>query len=180
LTNIHDIKFNKQFSADGAERDVPMIEIFAVKTYDCVRQDVFNVIDDIHKLTGIRRDIGDYKIAREEHGLQIIDTAIRILFIRFPSRLKYTAMPGRYTELKQIKGSFKIYECTYSLKESAGKTDLSVKLRIQLPYGPIGYVISLMYSPIVRHRVQRELAKIEELVIKSKTSDVKAINSPER
>jgi hypothetical protein len=160
-----------------------MIELSATHIFGYGKNDIFHIIDDVHKLSGIKKEIKNYTIARDEHGLQIIDTVYKILFFKNPCRLKYTAIPDRYTELKQIKGSFKLYECRYeldALSGSKGETGLTIKLRVILPYGPLGYIFSLFCKPILQGRIQKELQLIDKLLSKQQNTNVKTTDSPKR
>ena len=143
-----------------------MLEINLFKEYNCSKSELFELIDSIQKLSGIKRSLKNYRIARDEPGLQIIDNAFRIAFIKIYSRLRYTTQPDISSDLKQIKGGFKEYYCLYSLKTEGELTRLDIQLRIKLPYGPIGFIVRKLINPFYKIRLNKEMKAIKKLLNK--------------
>lgn len=143
-----------------------MIKLTVSKIYPSTKDELFNLIEDIHRLSIIKKEIAGYRIARDELGLQIIDTDYRLPFIKIASRLRYTIRPGKYTELKQTKGKFKNYVCKYSFKNGKGGIIMEINLIIQLPFGPFSYILSIIMKPAIKLRLLKELKTIGKLIEK--------------
>ena len=139
-----------------------MIRITLKKSYNCQRQDLFSQFQSMQKLLAVKKNFAAPRIARDEPGLQIIDTSVRILFLSYGSRLKYTTRPETSAEVKQIHGKFKEYLCLYEFTDSGIHTDLTVSLRMKFPLGPIGFLLSLLLKPVVSLQLKRELKRIEK------------------
>ena len=139
-----------------------MIRITITKSYNCLRQDLFSRFESVHILLGAKKNLSPPRIARDEPGLQIIDTSVRILFLGYASRLRYTTEPEKSAELKQIHGEFKEYLCRYEFSDAGIHTNLRVSLRIKFPLGPFGFILSLILKPIVKMQIKRELQRIEK------------------
>ncbi len=139
------------------------MRIIRRKTLPFDKSNLFRLIEDIEMLSLIKKEIGRYTLARNEPGLQIVDTTLKFpFFIRLRSRLKYTTIPGRRAELKQIKGFLKSFECGYALEDAGEGTSVIVQCAIKFPYGIIGYFFSLIYAPLVSFRLSRELRLMEK------------------
>jgi len=123
---------------------------------------VFEAIESVQKLARFKREISDFRLARDETGLQIIDTALRFIILKFDTRLKYTTMPNRHAELKKLKGRLKEYQCTYTITEKGNDTEITARLIIKLPFGPIGFLISLLARPLYSFRLKRELTLLKK------------------
>lgn len=143
-----------------------MISLTASRKFRHGKQELFEAIDNIQKLGRVKKDLGNYSVARNETGLQIIDTSFSFLIMKFSTRLKYTARPDRYTELRQIKGRLKEYACTYDIREEGIESEVIITLSIKLPYGPIGFLLGLINKPIYGFRLRRELKTLEKLLAK--------------
>lgn len=128
------------------------------------RKSFFSFLEDIHKLAVFKKEIRDYKVARDEEGLQIIDTDYRLPLLRIPTRLKYTTRPEKLAELKQIKGKFKEFLCTYRLEGAGANTELTIDLRVRLPYGPLGFILSPLFKPLMKSRLKNEIRTLEERI----------------
>lgn len=134
-----------------------MISIKSSQIVNASASEVFEAIENVQKLVRFKREIKNFKLVRNETGLQLFDVPLRFLGISFETRLKYTTIPGKYAELKKIKGKLKEYTCTYTVKESLGKTEVFIDLRIKLPYLLFGFILALLSLPIYRFRLKREL-----------------------
>ncbi len=134
-----------------------MISIIKTKTIPAPARDVFESIESVQKLAQFKREISNFRLARNETGLQIIDITLDFIIMQFDSRLKYTSVPHRYAELKILKGKLKSYSCAYSIIEKGTTTDISVKLNITLPYGPFGFLVACIAKPLYAYRLTREL-----------------------
>lgn len=143
-----------------------MISLTATRKYRHTRQELFEAIDSIQKLGRIKRELGSFSIARNETGLQIIDARFSFILMKFESRLKYTAIPDRLTELKQIKGRLKEYTCAYTINETGSESDVTISLSIKLPYGPLGFLVSLLARPLYAYRLGRELKLLDKITVK--------------
>jgi hypothetical protein len=143
-----------------------MISLTESRKYRHTQQELFDAIDSIQKLGRIKRELGSFSIARNETGLQIIDARFSFILMKFDSRLKYTAIPDRLTELKQIKGSLKEYSCSYTIREIGSESEVAISLSIKLPYGPLGFLVSLMARPLYAYRLGRELKLLGKLLDK--------------
>jgi hypothetical protein len=139
-----------------------MIRVTLKKSYNCQRQDLFSQFQSMQKLLAVKKNFAAHRIARDEPGLQIVDTSVRILFLSYGTRLKYTTRPETSAELKQIHGKFREYLCLYEFMDSGINTDLTVSLRIKFPLGPIGFLVSLLLKPVVLLQFKRELKRIEK------------------
>ena len=143
-----------------------MISLTASRKYRHTRQELFESIDSIQKLGRIKRELGSFSIARNETGLQIIDAQFSFILMKFESRLKYTAIPDRLTELKQIKGRLKEYTCAYNINETGSESEVLISLSIKLPYGPLGFLVSLLARPLYAYRLGRELKLLGKILEK--------------
>ena len=133
------------------------------KTLPLERSNLFRLIEDIEMLKLIKKEIAGYTLARNEPGLQIIDTVLKFpFFIRLRSRLKFTTMPGRRAELKQIKGSLKGYEVGYALEDAGEGTSVTIRCDYRFPFGIFGYLLSLVCAPFMNLRLSRELRLMEK------------------
>jgi len=139
-----------------------MIEFQFSRSLFYTSAEVFEQIDNVRRLSRIKKEIRNYRIARDEAGLQIIDVIFGFPYFNMMSRLRYVTHPEKFCELKQIKGSFKEYLCLYTLKQSGLYTELMVYLKIKFPYGPLGFLISKMLMPIISLQLKRELGAIEK------------------
>lgn len=138
-----------------------MIDIELSRTYQGTKTELFGYIDTVHKLAAVKAAIRPFRTARDEAGLQIIDTAIPVLLFRLSTRLRYTTNPDKYGELEQIKGSFSSYLCRYTLEGSASSITLRARLVIRYPLGPIGFIMGIIFRPLEKFRLGRELARLE-------------------
>ncbi len=139
-----------------------MIEFWFSRSLLCTSAEVFEQIDNVRSLSRIKKGIRNFRIARDEAGLQIVDVIFGFPYCNMMSRLRYATHPEKSCELKQIKGSFKEYVCLYTLKQSGLYTELTVYLKIKFPYGPFGFLISKMLMPIVSLQLKSELGAIEK------------------
>lgn len=143
-----------------------MISLTASRKYRHTRQELFEAIDSVQKLARVKRELGSFSVARNETGLQIIDAQFGFIVMKFESRLRYTSMPDRLTELKQIKGRLKEYVCTYTIREEGSETEVIINLSIRLPYGPVGFLVSLLARPLYAYRLGRELKLLDKITVK--------------
>ncbi len=134
-----------------------MISILTSKTIPAPARDVFESIETVQKLARFKREISNFRLARDEMGLQIIDITLHFILMQFDSRLKYTSLPHRHAELKILKGRLKEYVCTYTIAEEGTATNITAKLTIKLPYGPIGFLVGCIARPLYAYRLKREL-----------------------
>ncbi len=145
-----------------------MINLSETKSFSCGKEAIFEIIEDIRKLGLIKKEMKNLSVAREEPGLQIVDTEMIFFPLKIRSRLQYTTRPERYTELKQIKGLFKQYLCEYTITDTGLKSDLRISLKIKLPFFPLGFIISQLYKPICKLRLYREFSVIGKMIKQQK------------
>ncbi len=138
-----------------------MIDIQISRTYQGTVAELFGAIDTVHKLAAVKPSLGRYRTARDEAGLQIIDTALPYVFLRLSTRLRYTTNTEKYCELEQIKGSFSAYSCRYTFRASGASVALTVRLMVSFPLGPIGFLLGLLFAPLEKFRLSRELSRID-------------------
>lgn len=136
---------------------IKMISIIISKTIPVSARDVFDSIESVQKLSRFKREISNFKLARDETGLQIIDIALHFILMQFDCRLKYTSVPYRHAELKILKGRLKEYLCTYTIADEGTNTTITAKLNIKLPYGPLGFLVGCIARPLYAYRLKREL-----------------------
>lgn len=141
-----------------------MIRFTLTKSYNCLRRDLFSRFESVHALLGTKKNLTTPRIARDEPGLQIIDTSVRILLMGYATRLKYTTEPEKSAELKQIHGKFKEYLCRYEFRDAGINTNLTVSLRIKFRLGPFGFLLSHLLKPVVKIQINRELQRIEKQI----------------
>ncbi len=143
-----------------------MISLTASKKFRHTEQEIFEAIDNVRKLGRIKRELGEFTVARSETGLQIIDTRFSFIVMKFDSRLTYVTRPNQFAELKQIKGKLKKYTCTYTLRDEDLECEVIVNLSIKLPYGPLGFITALLAKPLYAFRLGRELRALERILTK--------------
>ncbi len=142
-----------------------MISICQITAFKHRPIEIFQYLENIEKLSVIKKDIGPYSIARDEHGLQIIDSVMRFpFFITARGRFKYTTMPGKSAELKLLKGGMRQFICTYSLSDRGGETGIEARLRMSFPYTSPGFVLSFLIAPLMKRRIAREFKLLEKLI----------------
>ncbi|MCX7679608.1 MAG: hypothetical protein N2316_10370 [Spirochaetes bacterium] len=124
--------------------------------------DVFDAIENVQKLARFKREIKNFKLVRDETGLQLLDVQLRFLGIAFSERLKYTTIPRKYAELKGIKGKLKEYTCAYTILERQFETEVVVSLAIRFPYLLFGFIFSLFAWPLCALRVKKELSLLRK------------------
>ncbi len=146
-----------------------MIKLSLAQSYQCPPEDVFGRIDSIEKLLAIKKHVKRHRIARSEAGLQIVDASVRTLIGSVESRMKYTTRPEKYTELKQISGGFREFECRYSLKDAGTSTELRIDVMIRFRYWPYGFLKSVFLKPLFAARTRRELRSIGKIIRELKT-----------
>ncbi|GEM_PF-6643553 len=119
---------------------------------------VFKKIEDVRALAMIKKELAKYSIVRNEAGLQILDAMIHLpLWITVPTRLKYMTQPGKFAELKQIRGGFTTYECAYTLRAAGEFTHVTIRFDIKLAGGLTGSAIQAVLSPFLKKRIEKEL-----------------------
>jgi hypothetical protein len=139
-----------------------MIKIELQRTLPFPRSEVFTHLDNIRSLSTLKKDVKSYSLVRDEPGLQIADSQIRLpFFLSFNSRLSCTTRLEKYCELKQVKGDFREYLCVYKLSDSPQGTIVSVSLVIRFPLGPAA-LLAYMVAPFMRRRLEGELHRIEK------------------
>lgn len=143
-----------------------MISLTASRKYRHTRQELFEAIDSVQKLARIKRELENFRVARSETGLQIIDARFGFIVVRFDTRLRYATWPDRSTELKQIKGRMKQYLCTYTIREEGSECEVIINLSIKLPYGPVGFLVSLLARPLYAWRIGHELKLLDKITAK--------------
>lgn len=164
MGNIYFVNFRLDMALVNVTNDISsewvfinMISIIKSKTISAPARDVFESIESVQKLSRFKREISNFRLARDETGLQIIDITLGFIIMQFESRLKYTSVPHRYAELKILKGRLKDYSCAYTIVEKGTTTDINVKLNIKLPYGPLGFLVAGIARPLYAYRLKREL-----------------------
>lgn len=135
-----------------------MISIIKSKTIPLPARDVFESIESVQKLARFKREISNYRLARDETGLQIIDTNLGFIIMHFDTRLKYTTIPYHHAELKNLKGRLKEYSCIYTIANKRTETEITAHLNIKLPYGPFGFLVGFIAKPLYSYRLSRELS----------------------
>lgn len=146
-----------------------MIAIVLKEMYQCDGAQVYSLIEDFQKIARIKPDFRNYRIARNDPGLQIADTTVKILIFKSSTRLRYATIPERSGELKQVSGSFKEYQCRYNINEKSDYTELVISLRIRFRFWPIGFVRSLILKPLFRTRLSQELRTLKEQLLHDKS-----------
>ena len=139
-----------------------MINVKLTKTYFRSAADIFNAINHINKLARLKTDIHNYRIARDEEGLQLIDVDIRFIVKRFPVRLKYTAVPQKYCELKILKGNLKQYEYRYTVTGDSVSATVTAQCTIKLPFRY--FIVALLVRAIIKRRIKKELTLLEKIL----------------
>lgn len=141
-----------------------MIDISLSNKFPYSGDRVFEQIDTSLKLAKIKKEINEHRVARDEPGLQIIDNTFWVGFLKILSRMTYTTLSDNICELKQIKGHFREYSCVYTIRKRNGNSELEINLRIKLPYGPIGFLLSLMVEPFHKLRLKGEFKRLKKLL----------------
>lgn len=141
-----------------------MIEIIISNNLPYTPDRVFEQLNTISELAKIKKELGGHHIARDEPGLQIIDNIFWVGFLKINSRLTFTTLSGNICELKQLKGRFKEYRCTYTVQNHNGSAELEINLRIKLPYGPLGFLLSILVKPFYTFRLNGEFKKLKRLL----------------
>jgi len=139
-----------------------MVKIILSQSYHYPVAKVFSALDHINKLARLKSDLHSYRIARDEEGLQLIDVDIRFLLKRFPLRLKYTAVPQKYCELKMLKGSLKQYEYRYTVKGDSISTTITAQCSIKLPFRY--FIVAPILRAIIKRRIKKELSLLEKIL----------------
>lgn len=139
-----------------------MVKLKISKTYPFSINEVFAAIDHINALSRIKPDLKNYRIVRDEEGLQLIDVAVRFLITRFPLRLKYTTVPMKYCELKMLKGNIRGYEYNYTIEKKDSGAMLTVDCSIKLSLGHL--IVQPLIKAIVKSRINKELKRIEKIL----------------
>ncbi len=57
-----------------------MIKINVSQSYNSSAAEVFAALDHINKLARVKADLKNYRIARDEEGLQLIDVDVRFYY----------------------------------------------------------------------------------------------------
>lgn len=126
--------------------------------------ETFRSFESVSALARIKKELRDARIARSEIGLEIIDARLGLpFFLRPAARLKYTTVAGVSAELKQIRGPMAEYRWTYSFSEIGGITRIDAEAVIRPPFGPLGFLLGLLFTPGIKRRLHRELKALEKL-----------------
>ncbi len=141
-----------------------MVRITLTRLFHCKKNELFDIISDIQRLSHIKKDIKEYQVIRDEPGLQIVDVDYNLSLMKVSTRLLYQTRPDMFAELKQIKGDFEKYHCRYNISDSDAGSLLGIDLTMKLPYGPLGFMISKMIKINLNMHLKRELKLIERLV----------------
>jgi hypothetical protein len=155
---------SRRFAAEIPHRypEDGMIKIELERTLPYQRSEVFTHFENIQSLSTLKKDVKSFSLVRDEPGLQIADSHIRLpFFLSFKSRLSCTTRLEKYCELKQVKGDFREYLCIYKLSDSPQGTSISVSLVIRFPLGPAA-LLAYMVAPLMRRRLEGELHRIEK------------------
>jgi len=139
-----------------------MIKVTISRTFPLPIDEVYSAIDHINKLARLKPAFRNYRIARDEEGLQLIDVDIRFIVKKFPMRFTYTAIPFKYCELKKLKGAIKEYSYTYTFEQSDNKTSVTADCAIVLPLRY--FIVQPFLSAIIKHRLAKELTILEKIV----------------
>lgn len=139
-----------------------MVKVILAQSYQYPVAKVFSALDHIDKLARLKNDLHSYRIARDEEGLQLIDVDIRFILKRFPVRLKYTAVPQKYCELKMLKGSLRQYEYRYTVTGDSISATVTVQCQVRLPLRY--FIVAPLISAIVKRRIKKELTLLEKIL----------------
>ncbi len=139
-----------------------MVKVALSQSYSHKAGQVFEAINHINKLARIKTDIKSYRIARDEEGLQLIDVNVRFILKNFPLRLKYTAIPHKYCELKMLKGALKQYRYTYTITTDGGTTKVIIECAIKLPFRY--FIVAPLVHAIIKRRIKKELALLGKIL----------------
>lgn len=139
-----------------------MVKVIESHSYPNKAGEVFSAINHINKLARIKTDIRSYRIARDEEGLQLIDVNVRFILKHFPLRLKYTAVPNKYCELKMLKGALKYYEYRYSITGNGEATMVTIECSVRLPFRY--FIVAPLVGAIIKRRIKKELTLLEKIL----------------
>jgi len=139
-----------------------MVKVILSQSYHYPLAKVFSALDHINKLARLKSDLHSYRIARDEEGLQLIDVDIRFLLKRFPMRLKYTAVPQKYCELKILKGNLKQYEYRYTVTGDSVSATVTAQCTIKLPFRY--FIVAPLVRAIIKRRIKKELTLLEKIL----------------
>ncbi|MCX8123818.1 MAG: hypothetical protein N3F66_06600 [Spirochaetes bacterium] len=139
-----------------------MVKVVESHSYPNKAGDVFSAINHINKLARIKTDVQSYRIARDEEGLQLIDVDVRFILKHFPLRLKYTAVPYKYCELKMLKGALKHYEYKYGIADDGISSTVTVECTIKLPLRY--FIVTPLIRAILKRRIKKELTLLGKIL----------------
>ncbi|MEW6525140.1 MAG: hypothetical protein AB1444_00565 [Spirochaetota bacterium] len=139
-----------------------MIKINVSQSYNSSAAEVFAALDHINKLARVKADLKNYRIARDEEGLQLIDVDVRFIIKRYPLRLKYTAVPFKYCELKMLKGALKQYEYRYTVMEDTVSATVTIECSIRLPLRY--FIVAPLLRAILKRRIKKELTLLGKIL----------------
>ena len=141
-----------------------MITLTASRKYRHTRQELFEAIDSIQK-SAHQRELGSFSIARENEPASGFDARFSFILMKFELRVNYCDSRPAH-ELKQIKGRLKEYTCAYNINETGSESEVIISLGIRLPYGPLGFLVSLLARPLYAYRLGRELKLLGKIMEK--------------
>ena len=159
MTNIH-IPSTIHFAFEGNSKS--MIKVILSQNFNASAAEDFAALDHINKLARLKTDLRSYRIARDEEGLQLIDVDVRFIVKQFPLRLKYTAVPNKYCELKMLKGALKQYEYRYTVMGDNVSATVTVECSIRLPFRY--FLVTPILRAILKRRIKKELLLLEKIL----------------
>ncbi|MEJ5361070.1 MAG: SRPBCC family protein [Spirochaetota bacterium] len=139
-----------------------MTKVVQSQSFNCSAAEVFAALDHINKLARLKTDLRSYRIARDEEGLQLIDVNVRFFIKRYPLRLKYTAVPNKYCELKMLKGALKHYEYRYTVMGDNASATVTVECSIKLPFRY--FIVAPLLRAILNGRIKKELSLLKKIL----------------